>query len=933
MKKKLLTIAVVFLALPLFVGGRVFAEGKVLNSSQASTGTNQQRNVIKINSFSINGTVANVKFSVNRNLINEYVKYSVALEKIIDKDENITSGFMVDKVYIPEKDIALINSGREYSFSHNFGYLVPANYRVVIRMENLAGNPIALVSSDDVKVNTNNKDKLIIDNFSCQIHISEDEYDRTYGLYDGPDVTPEEHLVMFCDVINNPHIQGNLKVRYSIFDRKGQEIKKGFESEDVVLQGDDKERIAVEIPIVKKPQVYNAEISLQTTDGQETNKVKAHYVVQGVSGTIQDVDVSNLESISKDKQIKLTVQLSGRTDYFVGSRTLEKDNKIQQTQSTVEAEAIDSTGKTCGNVKKDIVLTGDIKTINLDLPIKNNCYPEKVKIRLLDSNGNKLDETVVSIFQNVTGISQQKKNGGFNDNKSHFNNKVLTFVFGGLLAIIFIGFFAFIVFKKKGVSMLFFVISASLFYWGVVNVVHVSAVTLMVPPPSVWDGLGKMPLVITPDVSGCQSAKLDFDATVKSCSNSMQSRMEISYKGESGGENLIKTAYSKCNDEKKMHNVKQKDCSGSNKAWKGKACWKTMTRSEKEKFCVAPDRTNNATTFSYNGVPSSVGVHRIAIYAQFFPDPHSGNNSNQGPKVNTPVDYTVLSCPKCTPGTLSVGSKKCPDANTGLIKDIAWHKSTDDCNTDTKCAYTKKAECGPANTHDYETQDDLIKDDLCKPGFIPSEFTNKPIELGDDEGNFDGRWEWTCNKDGYDPSDTCWARKRGQCNSNTSGDITMSSACTAGKVNSINFNSGTLNWSCGTVDADPPVAQSLLYNKQSIQGYNFDVNAMITDSVAKHTDNLKCACTPQYIYTCPVTTQANCSAHCGSSAEEVHTSFKRDVHCFTGKSTGYFTTKQDYASHIPQHDSDEPTTCTNKSVTCPPCGATNGGSDTINETN
>ncbi len=269
------------------------------------------------------------------------------------------------------------------------------------------------------------------------------------------------------------------------------------------------------------------------------------------------------------------------------------------------------------------------------------------------------------------------------------------------------------------------------------------------------------------------------------------------------------------------------------------------------------------------------------------------------------------------------GAQWCPGDSHGLTVRTNWHEVST-CTTADKCEYYFAPECGPANRHSFSTETQVTQAGLCEANNTASSIDSSQLEVG-------GPWTWTCSRSGH--TINCEAYQIGQCSSNTGGDVTMSNACTVGKINSINFNGGTLNWSCGTIDADPPVAQSLLYNKQPIQGYNFDINAMISDSVAKHTDNLKCACSPRYVYTCPVTTQADCSNHCDSSVEEVHTPFKRDVHCFMGKSTGYFTTKQDYASHPSQHASGEPTTCTNKSVTCPPCGASGGGSDTINETN
>ncbi len=290
---------------------------------------------------------------------------------------------------------------------------------------------------------------------------------------------------------------------------------------------------------------------------------------------------------------------------------------------------------------------------------------------------------------------------------------------------------------------------------------------------------------------------------------------------------------------------------------------------------------------------------------------------------------------QCT-GTLPAGAKICPGTNTGLTANTPWHKVAD-CAGATKCAYTKKAECGSANGGKYHLEVELKNAGLCQSGFTPSAFTEEPTEFSDDQGNFFGKWVWTCSKSGYDTSNECLATKYGQCNdaptnvpyANLNG---QNGACRFGHFNSVSVDSnGVFRWTCGTNSYTGLNTRHIGSFNSSDAGAGSVVFADNYEPVTGGSNN--CQCTAQYKYYCQ-SAGYNCTNKCGQNVEEIYYAYKEDKHCFPNEDTRIMVTQEEYNNQpISSHGANQPTACTNKPVTCPPCGAGGGGSDTINETN
>jgi len=267
----------------------------------------------------------------------------------------------------------------------------------------------------------------------------------------------------------------------------------------------------------------------------------------------------------------------------------------------------------------------------------------------------------------------------------------------------------------------------------------------------------------------------------------------------------------------------------------------------------------------------------------------------------------------CT-GSLPIGATKCPNADSNLTENVAWHKVAD-CSGASKCSYTRKVDCGPKNNTNQTTLTSSSSG-LCKAPGVVHNFDDKMTE-------FDGDWTWNCVKSGYD-SASCLAYKFGSCAPTTSAPYDdKNDACQEGHINSVSLNNGTFSWKCGTNGGAS--LGSFVDISQNAQGTT--INA--TSDTYAPTD---CQCTAGYTYYCQIA-PANCSNHCGEMATEIHAPFKKETACFPNEGDFIHVTRENYADNVIKHAPGEPDVCENKQVQCPPCGVNPGESGTINETN
>jgi hypothetical protein len=274
---------------------------------------------------------------------------------------------------------------------------------------------------------------------------------------------------------------------------------------------------------------------------------------------------------------------------------------------------------------------------------------------------------------------------------------------------------------------------------------------------------------------------------------------------------------------------------------------------------------------------------------------------------------STKSCPMCT-GTLPIAATKCPNADSNLTKDVAWHKVAD-CTGASKCSYTKKVDCGPKNNTNQTTLTSSSLG-LCNAPGVVSNFDDAMTE-------FDGDWTWGCVKSGYD-SAQCLAHKFGSCAPTTNAPYNdKEKACKEGHINSVSLNNGIFSWKCGTNGGAS--LGSFVDSSQGAQGITLNA----TPDTYAPTD---CQCTAGYTYYCSVQS-ANCTDKCGEMATEIHIPFKKETACFPTESSPISVTRDDYATNLVNHASGQPATCENKQVHCPPCGVNAGESGVINETN
>ncbi len=887
MRKKLLTIAVVFLVLLLSVGGKVFAE-------------EGEQNVEKINNKKINKDAENLNvqiiadtnikhntiskkgknsFIVEFDIVNEWnktqpgVKYALELYTL-DKEGR----YLVDKVIGKDVDSLISGESIHKVVQYNIPQSLPVGqYNLNIVLSSKKGLLLSIANAGIIE--KSEQTGVYINPKTCYLKIG----DKKFALMQGVDVAQREQLELVCEKVTNFNAQ-SIKIPVYITTNKrtffGGQVSRMKVAEENFVANETKQVVYV-VRKENKPQAYEAKLLFENNETEISNAIFFRYIVQGDSATIQNVSTDK-SYYKKDDIAQVSFMVSGMASAYPGARDKNMVKYlINANNLLLSVQIIDVNNQVC-SAKQSKEFEGMGEAIRLSMPITKNCQDPTVIAEIKNKKGVVLDKTNFTINTDEQKFTSSK---GLVEKKDNLKNIISMSIIGLLFVM-----FALYIFRKKNngnninIKTLWFL----LIFGGCLFLVNFNTVE------ATSFATGKYHCFTLNGVKGYCTVNGTYDVT--------------------GDET--------CNDTIATASMQWSACSNqtidAELYINGDGVWSDQSEDDDYDKTIWLDYNSGMQTKNLGKL--SVGNHTIPFKIIFDHDWHDWNFEDSGTEtITASKTINVKACPTCT-GNLSDGSKKCPDANTGLTKDIAWHKSTDDCNADTKCAYTKKAECGPANGNSYETKSALENAGLCSNGFIMTNFN-------DTSGVPGGGWDWKCEKAGYD-TNSCSAKKTGECKP-APNNVTLNNACSNGKLNSIyfDFDETKFTWACGTLENGQPSnpTSHLLYNG-SISGYKFQ-NQPVSDTIEKHSTggNQDCTCTPAYVYTCPVTISADCSSKCEQWAEEEHKPFKKDNNCFTNVS-GDFINEVEYETATGKK-------CLNQQIKCPPCGAMNGGSDTVIEGN
>ncbi|MDD3303229.1 MAG: hypothetical protein PHN31_06760, partial [Candidatus Gracilibacteria bacterium] len=381
----------------------------------------------------------------NQNYIQPGIRYSVQLLKTDD------DGFQSwgDEIVYQEN----INLNENITIYKDITYTAPdylkGKYQIFIMLKNNNGATLALGTPGDIILNGDDK-YVQIEEETCKLSV-EGEKGLSYTISQGIDITEKEKLIATCEIINKTDSDTIFIPQIKTYWRSsfGENIDtKEIKETKYELKKGEKKEISILLPQVKVPQSYDAKLQLLNENNKIiSNKVSFHYVVNGLSATIQNLRLD--KDYYKENDIaKVSFFWSGPADNFLGTRNNSTKNKEIYLNLLIK----NKDGKDC--IKKEqILLDENSNTKNYEIPVIKECKDFKISVSLIDKNGEELDSKKYDI--KTTSIEEKEKNNGIiltmllsifvlflililtikfqRKNGKHLNTIIIVLLIGGIL--------------------------------------------------------------------------------------------------------------------------------------------------------------------------------------------------------------------------------------------------------------------------------------------------------------------------------------------------------------------------------------------------------------------------------------------------------------------------------------------------------------------
>jgi len=374
------------------VAPSIFAEDVINNSKIISDSLSKNSdNVMVVATVNIeNAKVVsqvdnNFKISfdlTNREGLQSGVKYGVELI-----GDGVKGQYTADQKIYTDNVTLYENS----SVHKEISYVAPANlsgsYTIWISSKNSSGFPFGIAFVEKVILKESVKG-LNINTDSCYLSIKEIKDGKIYNLNQGVDITKEENLILVCKVVNTsdkeisatPSFETTTRTTYGdIVDATGGDIK------PLIFKAGEERTIDITLPKAENPQAYDIKMSLKSSD-IVSNTVIIHYVLSGISATIQNISLDK-DYYQKGDVANISFVWTPSADDFTGSRT-----KTSKVNPVVLAEIRNSQGELCAESLNQSILENSNPKIIIPVTITSLCKNPQVSLSLTDSSGNVLSK-------------------------------------------------------------------------------------------------------------------------------------------------------------------------------------------------------------------------------------------------------------------------------------------------------------------------------------------------------------------------------------------------------------------------------------------------------------------------------------------------------------------------------------------------------------
>jgi hypothetical protein len=333
-------------------------------------------------------------------------------------------------------------------------------YELLVSVVNVSGMTYSIGSAGKIQLNGTGQYALFQSN-KCYLSVTGEAGDKKYPLSLGVDIDKTETIVGHCLLSNLSKESLTATYRFDTTWRSavGKAISVPDDrNEAITLAAGEAKEVVFKIPAASVPQSYNAVISL-VNDKSElvSNEVIAHYVVRGLSGTLQQAQYSfsgagpaasaSFEwTPSADSHFQTRAQREQNNTYFA---KLAAENRNSGAACVVsDPTKLDET-----NIKRE--------TVTVQLP--KGCDNPVLRLSLTDASGNVLDEQILNEVAPADAATQSASKSQVAAGSSQSVFFLALEVFGGLTALVLV---VILVWKYRKKSLLFIFFASALFTLG-----------------------------------------------------------------------------------------------------------------------------------------------------------------------------------------------------------------------------------------------------------------------------------------------------------------------------------------------------------------------------------------------------------------------------------------------------------------------------------
>ena len=370
-------------------------------------------NVHDVATGEIGGGEYGITFTLsNREGVQPNITYSVQLSKLNEKG---AVAYNAGTFTAPNKIMLGENENLPIAFKFRPSQsLESGKYLVELFVHNAAGLLLAYMPGGVISLDT--EGGVVIDSASCALSIEGEDADTVYTIDQGVDVTAEERMILTCQVTNMTKSEVRVQPAYATYRRNfgsGEKVEhQPIAVESITLASQERKIVAFTLPQASEPQAYDILTTLTQDNGDQiSNQIIVHYVLRGVSGTIQNTLLDKTFYAVGDVA-QATVTIAPSADTFPNSRT--DGNGTVYEEVILEAQ-LTSGGSACTERITKKVSSRDIQ-VNMELPIISDCAEPVMNVKMVKADdGVLLDAHEMKLGKNPVSISEPIE---FQDNNS-----------------------------------------------------------------------------------------------------------------------------------------------------------------------------------------------------------------------------------------------------------------------------------------------------------------------------------------------------------------------------------------------------------------------------------------------------------------------------------------------------------------------------------